>query len=374
MKVLHVIWDLGQGGAQRYLLNLLEAHYTQISCSVLVLSSPGSLSAEIETVCDEVHYLGMTSGKDYFSFVRMIRFLRSKNYDLIHSHSNNILFNIALHFQSLPVLYTEHGGRLLGNVRQAAWIYKWLNRPIKRFLAISYHMRQVMLNTNPAIKERIVVIYNGVDVDAIRSVAAQKTGWKKSLNNESSSQVVGFVGRFVHQKGVDLFIKTAVYISSETQNDNVVFVMAGDGPLFEDAKSQAKSLGLGGKIIFLGYCKDMFPILKNYDIMLFTSRFEPFGLVITEAMAAGVSIVAMDQEGAVSEIIRDGVDGYVIKGTDLKCAADRVLQLLRDDETRQRMAVNAATRVREKFSMKNNADCVWAEYKTVLNQCSQGRA
>ena len=54
--------------------------------------------------------------------------------------------------------------------------------------------------------------------------------------------------------------------------------------------------------------------MKTFDVMLFTSRYEPFGLVLTEAMAAGVPLVAMDAAGAVSEIVRHETDGIVVKG------------------------------------------------------------
>ena len=64
----------------------------------------------------------------------------------------------------------------------------------------------------------------------------------------------------------------------------------------------------------LGYRKDIIPLMKTFDVMLFTSRYEPFGLVLTEAMAAGVPLVAMDAAGAVSEIVRHGIDGIVVKG------------------------------------------------------------
>ena len=158
MRILHVIWNLDQGGAQRYLLDLLTELDGRTPAEVLVQSEPGPLSETVERLCTAINYLHMKGGFDLAGLFRIIRHLGNSRADLIHSHSNNLLFNLALQLQSRPVIYTEHGGRLLERNLADRLIYKLLYRPIRRFIAISDYMANIMLAENGALRDRIKVI------------------------------------------------------------------------------------------------------------------------------------------------------------------------------------------------------------------------
>lgn len=363
MNVLHVIWNLGQGGAQKYLLDLLTAFANRTCADVLVQAGPGPLSDDVERQCRSITYLNMRSGFDIFGLIRLIRYLKNSRVDLIHSHSNNFLFNLALQFQSKPVVYTEHGGRLLEKNRADRLIYRLLYRPIKCFIAISEYMAGVMVAENPDISARIRVIYNGVEVDAIEASprASAESGGAVEL---PTGRKVGFVGRLVPQKGVEYFIDTAARLSKIVPD--VQFVIVGDGPLLGELRGRVSKHAIEDRVHFLGYRKDAVSLMKSFDVMLFTSRYEPFGLVIAEALAAGVPIVAMDEVGAVSEIIRNGLDGAVVKGLDVESAAHEVARLLDDPALARRMADAGRERVRAGFTIAQNAEKVQAVYRSVL--------
>jgi glycosyltransferase involved in cell wall biosynthesis len=172
---------------------------------------------------------------------------------------------------------------------------------------------------------------------------------------------VGFVGRLVHQKGVEYFIETAKEILE--QRNDVMFVIIGSGPDVEKIKMLVAELNIIEYVLFLGYRKDAVRYMKIFDVMLFTSRFEPFGLVLAEAMAARVPIVAMDVRGAVSEIIRPFIDGIVIKGADCSTAAKSVSRLLDDRVYRDQLVTSARERVTTKFTLRQNAQKVYLLYK-----------
>ena len=96
-------------------------------------------------------------------------------------------------------------------------------------------------------------------------------------------------------------------------------------------------------------------ILKHFDVLLFTSEYEPFGLVLTEAMAAGVPIVAMNIKGAVSEILEDEKTALIVRGRDPQAAAEKVGRVIADRALRERMVREAKSRVRARFSIERNA-------------------
>lgn len=362
--MLHVIWNLGQGGAQKYLLDLLRQQYGEFSSRVLVLSGPGPLSDEVKSVCEAVDYIHMRGGSDVRAFFQLVNYLRRFSPTVIHSHSNNTLFNVALHFQLSPVVYTEHGGRLLEHARPAKLLYTLLSRPIKKYIAISNYMRDVMIAENPSNRDKITVVYNGVDIDNIKDNAVTDKLYHSELD-DVNGDVVGFVGRLVRQKGVDYFIETAVRLLEK--GVKATFVVVGDGPLLTELMATVEQRGFKDRIIFLGYRKDAVSIMRRFDIMLFTSRSDAFGLVLTEAMASGVTVVAMDQTGVVSEIIRDDVDGCVVGGANIEMAADVIQELLEKPQLRSRLADSARKRAEEQFSMRVNAQRVAEIYLSLAH-------
>ena len=360
MKLLHVIWHLGQGGAQTYLYNLLKVQVmdAELLPQLLVLSGRGPLSDQFEGIVD-VSYLNMRSGLDILRATQIRSALVSANVELIHSHSNNLLFNATLQFMKVPVVWTEHGGVLRGRKRDFL-IYRFLSRPISRFIAISQVMAKTMVEVRPSLRDRIDVVYNGIDAEAVAALPVSD-GDELDARILKARFRVGIVGRLEYQKGVDHFIAAAVEMCNIC--DEVAFVIIGDGSLRTQLEKVSRDSGFSDKIFFLGYRADALRLVKMLDVFLFTSNYEPFGLVITEAMASGVPVVAMHARGAVPEIISDGYDGLIVIGERPRELASAVIRLLSDPRLKSEIVGNAAQTVRQRFSIEENASGVMRTYK-----------
>lgn len=356
-----MIWDLGQGGAQTYLLNLVREQKKdpELDPCLLVLSGPGALSDQFETLL-KPEYLGMRGGLSVLPWLNLGRLIRQANPDLIHSHSNNLLFNFALHFISCPAVYTEHGGGLLGGRKQDYALYRYLYRPIDRWIAISGMMAELMQSANSDASLEIDLVYNGVNVEKIASTESHK-GDDLDPRILNATHRIGIIGRLENQKGIDLFLRTAAAVS-DTMTD-AVFVIVGDGELRTELEQLAKKLGIDQQTCFLGYRPDAITLLKLFDVFLFTSKFEPFGLVITEAMAAEVPVVAVHTAGAVPEILSDKEDGIIVDVRNPDRAAEAVVALLHDQAARERIAQRALAKVESAFSIKANAGGVMQVYR-----------
>ena len=252
----------------------------------------------------------------------------------------------------------------MGGTRKRDKLIYWLfERPIRRFIAVSEEVGKVMATVNPRIQKKITVIHNGVKLDTIDSIARHcGNGLPDGLLRARFR--IGILGRLTYQKGIDIFLDTASEIT-KNRND-VAFLIVGDGPLREALEQRAASLGIAACVFFLGLRTDAISLLKLFDVFLFTSKYEPFGLVLTEAMAAGVPIVALQLHGAVSEILQDSVNGSIVSTTDPVALASRVLRLLDDVQLRERFVTCARQQVEEKFTIEENARKV----KEVYRQCS----
>jgi glycosyltransferase involved in cell wall biosynthesis len=365
MKVLHVTWNVGQGGAQVYLLGLLKelSKYPDLELSVLVLNSQGSLTPILDKTCNDVTYLSMGGASDIFGVIRLMRYLNNMKVDVVHYHFPNTALHILMHFIRVPIVYTEHGGGLLAGRLAVKLLYKYFTTPINRFIAISDYMASVMVSENHNIQKRVLTIHNGISIEEIEAMSPANKKQIPGLSG-NAAYIVGIVGRLVYQKGIEYFIHTAKDILDK--RNEISFVIVGSGEDEEKLKEMTQAMGISDHVIFMGYQKDAIRYMKLFDVLLFTSRFEPFGLVLTEAMTANVPIVAMDIRGAVSEIIRSGKDGVVINGSDCKSAAEAVIQLLDDKDYRKRLIDNAKARVMNKYTIEENAKKVYDVYNELI--------
>ena len=125
--------------------------------------------------------------------------------------------------------------------------------------------------------------------------------------------------------------------------------IAGEGPLGEELKQKAIALGLAERVDFAGRVGNLADHWARADVFLFTSLYEGFPNALAEAMANGVAAVAFDCPTGPSELITDGVDGYLVPLGDVEAASARCVELLADPDKRRRFG-KLARRVTDRYS------------------------
>lgn len=365
MKVLHVVSDLGQGGAQSYVCDLLKCHSddASIDMELVALFFKGPLWSRVEDLGIPAKCLNMHGAGDVFGIARLYRHLKSGGYDIIHVHHIHPAISAIVGTLKSGNVYTEHGGGLLGDDWKDKLVYRWFQSSYCSFVAISREMKSVMMQVNPRIGDRLSVIHNGVDLEKIDAIDVSDGSELPALFNQSKYRV-GIVGRLEAQKGVGTFIAAAAALAKI--RDDVVFPIIGEGSMRSELEAQVRELGIQDKVLFLGFRADAISILKRFDLFLFTSTYEPFGLVVTEAMAAGVPVVALHNKGAIPEIIDDGIDGLIVTSLVPTELAAKVDTLLLDSGLASTLARNARKKVENSFTMQANADEVTRVYETCL--------
>ena len=364
---MHIIWDLGQGGAQTYLYDLvsLQKKYRSVEPEVLILFEGGPIKTKLEKLKIPMTLIGMRHGLDLPKIAKLRYFLKKCDHDIIHTHAPNIALHWILKFIQKPKVFTEHGGKLLGGT--GGWrnkiIYNALKNSYDVLIAISYEMKARMVQICPSIENKIVVVYNGIDFDHVDSLSIPSDS---ELPNELTSNKfkIGIIGRLTYQKGIPAFIETAHCLNK--MHDNLEFIVIGDGELRSELENLVSKLGLKNNLVFLGYRTDAKQLLKKFDIFLFTSNFEPFGLVLLEAMAARIPIVALHLKGAVPEIINHGEDGLIVYNKDPQLLAESVSALIKDSDLRNKLTTNAHLKVKNNFTMQSNSDKILALYKNII--------
>ncbi|MEI8012594.1 MAG: glycosyltransferase, partial [Candidatus Omnitrophota bacterium] len=168
------------------------------------------------------------------------------------------------------------------------------------------------------------------------------------------------------QKDPFAFLKLAVELKKEITG--IKFLLVGDGLLREKIISFLHDNDLDNDVILTGWREDIPSLLSIMNVFVLTSLWEGLPVVILEAMAAGVAVVATDTGGVVDVII-PGLNGDLVKPGDIKSMSVKIVVLLRDHKIRNCYIKQARLRVNEKeFSIDEAVGCVQAVYENGLQR------
>jgi 1,2-diacylglycerol 3-alpha-glucosyltransferase len=299
--------------------------------------------------------------------------------DIIHSHHPFILGDTALRFgakHDIPVVFTHHT-----QYEKYTHYVPGDSEAMQRFaveLAVGYcNLCDAVIAPSATIRDRLV--RQGV----IASVAEIPTGvdtqlfgggdgisLRKELGIPENEFVVGHVGRLAPEKGLE-FLSTAVS-QFVADVDNARFLVAGDGPSVESIQSAFARRGIENRLMLLGQLErtQLADLYAAMDVFAFASQSETQGMVITEAMAAGTPVVAVDAPG-VREILRDSINGILLDEEDVllfTSALDAVRQLPAAEKA---VLATAAKSTALAFSIEATASMALKLYDRVIAEGAQ---
>lgn len=204
-----------------------------------------------------------------------------------------------------------------------------------RVLAPSRFVARVLRREYEVARERIEVVPNGVDTSGY--VPDDRTP------SEPADVVrVVTVGRLTEQKGIPYLLDAVATLPDDV---DVEVTVVGAGPRRESLETSCAELGLADVVTFTGFVPgaELRAAYREAHLFAFPSIYEPFGLVVLEAMASGLPVVAFDA-GGVREIVRDGTDGHLVTPGDAGAFGSALTELAGDDEQRAEMSRRARER------------------------------
>jgi glycosyltransferase involved in cell wall biosynthesis len=186
-------------------------------------------------------------------------------------------------------------------------------------------------------EQKAVHIYNPVDVRSIRQVCSSR------MRNSSSSPVILTAARLVRQKGIDTLLHAFRTVCNRT---DARLVVLGTGPLGEELRALAKKLGVGEQVEFRGFHPAPWLLVAEADYYVLASRWEGFGHVLVEAMAAGTPVIATDCDFGPREVVSGGA-GILVEPENAAQIAAALLQLMKDPDRRAGLVARAHSRASE---------------------------
>jgi len=297
--------------------------------------------------------------------------------EVIHSHSPfqlGLLGRRLARKMKIPFVYTFHT-----LFDQYLHYVPLLPRPLAKRL-ISTHLRNfcnssdcVIAPSKPVkdflleegIKSEVRVIPTGINFEHAKEFVGEHV--RKQHNIPHSAIILLYVGRLTKEKNLPFLFESFKIVHGEDPRAHLMLVAR--GPMEKELRALAKRLGVSRSVTFVGQVKypGVFDYYSASDIFVFSSRTETQGLVIAEAFASGLPVVAVDAAGVTDAVI-DGKHGYLCDH-DISEFSKKVLHLIRNEETRKKMSLEAAAHAEENFSSRAYAKKVEKIYAECYTKC-----
>lgn len=342
---------------------------------VAVLLNDGELALRLREAGVDVHILDEARLGPVALTRRLAGLLRTRDPQIIHTHRvKENLLGLAANLCSLraPVVRTVHGmtehpvtwrNPLRKSVAQANLLAgRHLTRAV---IAVSEDLaRHLRLSEG---YRNVVVIRNGIDAAMVRR--AQKAA--PFVDPQDRTIHVGLLGRLEPVKRVDIFLQLAALLDSAQPAASLRFHVLGDGSLRTALEARAAGLGLAGKVVFHGHQAEAMQWLACLDVLVLCSDHEGMPMVLLEAMAAGIPVVA-HAVGGITSAMRDGVGGVLVDRQDAHAYAEAVSRVL-EDWSPEKSAASLA-RVETEYSAAGTAAATARLYEDCLGARSQSRS
>jgi len=363
MRICHIITKPELGGAQLSTLNLVSS-LSKDKYQVFIITSPeGVLRQEFKNLKNAtVHFSpfltrSVNPPADILALIHIYDIYRRNRFKIVHTHSSKagIIGRWAALFARVRVvLHTVHGWPF--NEYQPFLVkrfYIFLERITAVFttkiICVSKKDIETGLKYKIAPKEKFILIKYGISLNQFKNLACDKEEKKKGLGINNNDPVIGMIACLKPQKAPLDYVKACVDVYNKMPNIN--FLLIGDGVLRKKCKSELNKFSLNGRFIFTGWRRDISEILDIIDIVVLTSKWEGQPIAIIEALSKGKPIVATDA-GGIRELVKDGVTGYITRPGRYKDTADRILRILKDQDSLFKMSREAAKSIDDSFDIK----------------------
>lgn len=357
LTICHLIGQLRYGGAERQFVNILNHLSCRKKYAVLLQKYPNgelrsALNGDVGTFSIDgwrVRYL------PYYE-MRLARLLRKLRIDVLHTHMfwPSLYGVLAARLASVPVVVTtEHGTN--------PWktsIHRWFEREIISSVAdlricVSEEIRQVREGSDGIDKEKLKVIPNGTEVPH---------GYRRVGR---TPLVIGTAGRLVPEKDYTTLVRAANWLQEQGYDFELDIV--GDGPERGKLEEAVARFGLQNRVHFQGFQSEMTKWYQHFDVFVLSSIREGQPMVLLEAMATGLPIVAT-RVGGIPATCHDGKEGILVNPGEPRQLAEAMGELLQDRQKRMAMGESARARIIEEFSIEATCKKYLALYEQLYRR------
>ena len=309
---------------------------------------------------------------DLRALIALVRLFREWRPDIVETHTAKAgtLGRVAAVLARVPVrIHVFHGHVLRGyfgplKTRVFLEIERALARASTRLIALGEAQRRELLDLGIGTPEKVLAIPLGFELTPFLN-PPPRGALRRELGLADDTPLVGILGRLAPIKRHDVYLRAAAQIRETCPDAH--FVVIGEGETLDQTKRVAASLGLAGRVHFLGWRAhgDLPALLSDLDVLANTSDNEGMPVSLIEAMAAGTPVVATAAGGTVS-VIDDGVTGSLVPVGDAAAVARACLAALDDGWARDERTAAARAAVKARFGIESLVETMARTYTSVV--------
>lgn len=339
IKIIHIIPTLGGGGAERLLVDL-ASNINKEKYEIKIISLKTSNYWEKELMQKQIvcAALAQKKGVSLITWWRLVRLLKMKQPDIVHTHLFGADFYGILAAKIAgckTIISTEHNINYSEGLTKRLvkrYVYKYANQ----IIAVSGAVRDYLVKERID-QAKIKVVHNGINTH--KFLARRNYFQKEKL-------LIGTVGKLEEQKGIEDLISAMSLI----KNNNINCQIAGEGPLRESLQALITKLKLEDKVRLIGWQSEINKFFSKLDIFVLPSRWEGFGLVVLEAGLAGLPVIASGVDG-LKEIIENNKNGVLVEPGNAEVLATAIRRLANDIKRQERLAQALQNTALQRFSL-----------------------
>lgn len=361
-----VTHDLKIGGLQRLVVDLAcNIDKERFEVSVCAIREGRDFEG---TLCEKgikvIRLPIAPAGVDYLTFWKLYKVIRMLKPAIVHTHNTQpfIEGGIAALMARVPVIiHTDHGREFPDKRRYmfAEWI---LSHFVDGMVCVSEATRASLAEHEKIRASKIKVILNGIDGGQYRTDLDPAVKRKDLGIPPESTPLLGWCGRLSSEKGLTYLLQALRLLIRDFPN--VLLLLVGGGELMERLTEESKELGVEDHVRFLGPRHDVHEILRILDLFVLPSVREGLPLVLLEAMAASLPIVATGV-GGIREAVEDGVNGLVVKPQDPSSLYEAAKRILESANTWRRFSGHSYELFQNRFTLERMV----REYEAIYWSC-----
>ena len=352
------------GGAEEMVLNLVRHLPERFEPAVVSIHEAGPIGEEIARTGVPFKVLGLKPGLlRPFDVLRLRDFLIECEPAIVHTFllTGSLYGRFAAMMAHVPVIVGTEVNIYQNKKSSHARLERWLMRRTDAVVASAASVREFYIDQVKADPSKVEVIYNAVDWSQLQTTMSREE-FRASAGVPADVTVAGIIARLTAQKAHQVLFDA---IAHDAGLSKLHLLVVGDGELRAQLTARAVTLGIQGRVHFLGARRDLGNVLASIDLFAMPSYWEGLPLSMVLAMGAGLPVVASRVAG-IPEVVKDGVSGLLVAPGDVADLAAALNRIVHDDTLRVLLGQEARAFVRPRFGVDGYVKSVSALYDRLL--------
>ncbi|PIQ83268.1 MAG: hypothetical protein COV75_08380 [Candidatus Omnitrophica bacterium CG11_big_fil_rev_8_21_14_0_20_63_9] len=368
IRLVHIIDNLGRGGAQRQLVELLkglprdryELHVISMSTEKLDYAQT-IRKLGVPLTC--IPQSGLWSWRTFGEVVGTLRALRPT---IVQTwlFTSDLYGRLAARRVDAPVIISTVRSVEPDKPRRRVWADRWLKRWTDAFIVNAQAVGEVLRRRERVSAECIHTIYNGLDLEVFNPARVDGAA-RRALSLGPSTPAIGIVGRFAPVKDHATFLRAAAIV--QRQAPSAQFMLIGNGPLSDSLKQLCQTLRLERHVRFVNNQDDVAEYIAALDAVVVTSLYEGCCNVILEGMAMGKPVIAT-AVGGNPELVTAGRTGWLVPPRSPEHLAEAILQMIRQPQQARTMGQAGRARIEAEFTLSRMVEQTEGLYRALLER------